>query len=280
MYKVTVLILVSFISVISLVGCAPSQAELLLEKQKNKKIRIAKENAIKEKKRIAKENAIKEKKRLEEEKRALEKKIRTEKYLEAQKYLKLQNDNSSVWVTIDKYKSKYNKTPYETSTEYKHRVDDLNNKIFNKKFLFDYTPKKIAYNPETKSLYVSFEVLYNSSNSIKLAKKNLNLVNFGTTQVYNKNAIVSDIKYGNTAHITKMNRYGNAIGEILVLVKNNCSAKEAKYIQNNWTVRFVTDILNDGKSKKVSFTTLYNIAKTDMIIVYNKGTDKIYKVLY
>jgi len=65
MYKVTVLILVSFISVISLVGCTSSQAELLLEKQKKEKIRITKENAnkqIEEKIRITKENAIKEKK--------------------------------------------------------------------------------------------------------------------------------------------------------------------------------------------------------------------------
>ena len=66
----------------------------------------------------------------------------------------------------------------------------------------------------------------------------------------------------------------------ITLLKGNCSATEAKNIQENWKIKFITKIkFGEVVNKKYLNSKKYYVANTDMIIIYDKNTDEIYKVL-
>ncbi len=249
-------------------GCGPSQEEIRLQKDKIEKVRL-----------------------LELEK---QKKYKIKKYKEAEEYIKKENDNVLIWQTLEENIGKYKKSSYETKVEYDARIKKLDKQLFSKKFLFDYKEKYIGYNPEDKILYlpVSTEPQVGSYyinrvaswNRVALLSVEVPYMALGY-KLSRKYTLLANIKHSNSAvrAFYQNPRYKKGMRYIGLTIKENCSSIEAKYMQDNWSVRFVTKVVGLDKvamKKKKSNIIKYDILKTDMTIVYNKKTNEIYKVFY
>ncbi len=249
---------------LSFSGCVSSQEQLLLKKQQKEKARLEK-------------IAIQQGAKLEKQKA---KALKIKMYKEAKQYLNSNNDNNLIWNLLEQNNDEYKQTAYETNSEYKQRITDLNNKIFNRKFLFDYQPGYVLYNPYKKILWLGF-------NATLKYHQGVGFFNF---MMAGQAKMLYGIEYYLyiTANSNTLKRH--QIREVhagkttvtATIIKKNCSAAEAKNIQENWNVRFVVDI--DVK-KHLNLNRLLGarylpIAKIKMIIVYNEDTNEIYKVLY
>jgi len=252
--------LLGTVLVLGISACGPSQEELLKEKQKKEKIRLAKLQELKE--------------------------IDLQKKTEAQKYLSVQNDNIKIWEKID-YMDKYlNKNIYETKNEYKERINVLHKKVFNKKLIFDYSTDYVIYDAEEKKLYLAIE---SSNNFYKLctaySKQSVQFPGALIREKYvngflykNIRTIRANVPCTNVNEKDIVNIRGKKFSAILI--KENCSPIEAKKIQKNWKIRFITDITylrkrNYGIASYVDYQV-----KANLIIIYDKYTNKIYKVFY
>jgi hypothetical protein len=212
-------------------------------------------------------------------------KLKEEKYKEAEKYLTLKNDNSLIWNIIENNSDKYKKSIYESSATYKKRIKNLNSKLFNRKFIFDYKSDIITYDAETKILYLPFKL--SSPSTMKYFKHDKNLhqieltLKAKKTQIpglMDKKYILSDLPHKNVKVVFYTYKKNKYMG---VIMKENCSPSEAKKIQNSWKIRFITSTNRGLKTVVGSITRVgYKFDKTDMIIVYNKYNNEIYKVLY
>jgi hypothetical protein len=254
--------LLGLLMIIEISGCAPSQEQLLLEKQKKEAQQHKKE---------------------EQQRKAA--KLKEKKYKEAKKYLNMKNDNSLIWDIIENNKVKYKKSIYESSADYKKRIKNLNSKLFNRKFIFDYEPDLITYNVKTKMLYLSFKLSH--PGTIRYIKYDKNLkqieltIQAERTQIpglMDKKYILSDLPHND---LKVVNFTYKKESYMSVMIKENCSPSEAKKIQNSWKIRFITSTNRGLKTVVGSITRVgYKFEKTDMIIVYNKYNNEIYKVLY
>ena len=242
--------LLGLLMIIEISGCAPSQEQLLLEKQK-------------------KEAAAK---------------LKEEKYKEAKKYLNLNNDNSLIWDIIENNKDKFKTTIYESSAEYKNRIKNLNLKLFNRNFIFDYKPDILSYSADSQVLFLPFHMQERGS-QILLAGKNKTDLGYGYSHPTKKYILVhSNLQYNIYSH----SQYDKYKGKeyMSVVFKKKCSGLEAKKIQNSWKIRFVTNIRDNSgrvisqKNKSNLIDSYYGLGKIKMIIVYNKYTKEIYKVFY
>jgi len=248
-------------------ACGPSQAELLKEKQKKEKIRL--------------------------EKLKKEKEIEQRKIEEAKKYLSLKNDNDSIWDNIDYVNKNIDKSIYETKEQYNERIIQLNKKVFGRKFIFDYAPKYKIYDADAKKLYL--EVIYsrahmrnfglNSQNKITLSSKvtgsrYIEGVLMNSTVNLRSNFVYSNTEGFNILKNIRKKPSKNNYRYSAVIIKDSCSPSEAKEIQDNWKIRFVSNIEYRKKQKMGTFHTYFDIVNTEMIIIYNDKTKEIYKVLY
>lgn len=252
---------------LSFSGCAPSQEQLLLKKQQKEKARLEK---------IA----------IQQKAKALEIKI----YKEAEQYLDSSNDNKLIWDLLEQNNNKYKKSPYESDSEYKQRVTNLNAQIVNRKFIFDYQSEYIMYDPNKDILGLVFNVI-NKKKWSKYRRENTYQIYFEMAKqqqmVYRYQGKIALRKYRYiTANSNTLNEKGFQTNkkrtQLSVNIKDNCSAEEAKNIQDNWNIRFIVDIdikeHMDLSTKPLSY--YLPIAKVKMIIIYNKSTNEIYKVIY
>ena len=258
--KQLVKFLVGTVLILGISACGPSQEELLKEKQKEEKIRLAKLQQLKE--------------------------IDLQKKKEAQKYLSAQNDNIKIWEKIN-YMDKYlNKSIYETEKEYKERINVLHEKTFNRKFIFDYSTNSVIYDAEAKKLYLAIE---SSNNFYKLctssSKRSVQFSGALIRETYvngflykNKRTIRANVPCSNVNQKDVVNIRGKKFSAILI--KENCSPIEAKKIQENWKIRFITDIRYLRKKNYGIGSYVDYQAKANLIIVYDKYTNEIYKVFY
>ena len=274
-------------------GCAPSQAELLKEKQKREKLALERakklEKEKKEREKLALERAKKlEKEKQQKEKLALEraKKLEEEKQQRqklATKYLKKKSDNKTIFSLLEKYKKEFKKDTYESKREYAERIKQLNKKIFNREYIFDYVPEYHSYDAETKTLNIVFD--YDSYNPEKrskvfvLTEKLIGVIEALNLSIGSFEYVYGDLPTNGTSYSEQKIDYRTYAKT--TLLKANCSGLEAKEIEKNLGVRFVTKLkFGEVEEVGVSNSIKFYIANTDIVIIYNKKTNEIYKILF
>jgi hypothetical protein len=174
------------------------------------------------------------------------------------------------------------------------RIASLNTQIFDRKFIFDYKSEYIMYDPNNKTLGIIFNISnkkkairthYRREDIYQLYFKMAKQLQWAPKSKYSGETLIKEYRYitanSNTLNTEKFqtNKKRTQLG---VVIKNNCSAENTKNIQQNWNIKFIVDIsvrkhMNLGTQP---WSYSLPIAKIKMIIVYDKKTNEIYKVLY
>lgn len=268
MYKKFILLVSMLFLILSISGCVKSQEQIRIEKE--------------------------HKEQLEKEKIKREEGKREKKYEEARKYLDTSNENDTIYNLFSKINHKFYKDVYETKNEYELRKRKLVDEYFGDTVILDYKPKYTLYNPENNTLYLLIST--NPSGFISVIEKYIgDITLYGVTHKnYRKMTTSLRVYFGQgelfkyMENTSKRNKKLKQTG-LYIKIKDNCSAAEARSIQSNWSVRFITRINTKNlplkklgnESLGLSFLSKNDyIIDTNLIVVYNKNTKEIYKVIY
>jgi len=282
---------------LNFIGCADIE-KAAIEKKEKKKI----ERLKKEKKRIE---------RLKKQEQEY-KKLYTLKLQEAKQYLSI-TDNDKIFSVIDKYfmnKNIYTKSQFETTVEYNKRLDKVKQKILNQKFVFNVHNYKIK---EDKILLYD-KIIYDADHqnlyAVIFLDESLLKVQYNDFSINGRKVFSIESKLPKSFSIKKQ---GSDNMFYFYKLDGKFKKKEAKELIDNLDIKIVTKfkrihtleeiIMKEKANNKAYYLTRIMLKAylkaggrnnekfrailkytfpmdIDMIIVYNKKTNKIYKIFF
>ncbi len=296
-------------------GCADMKEAInkTIQQSSNKNRRTQSfDKYFERKEKEAKEKQIKRLEKIEKEKQDYKKNYQI-KLQEAKQYLTKNSDNNKIFSVIDKYfmdKNIYTKSQFETTVEYNKRLDKVKQKILNQKFIFNihnYEIKeseilhysKIFYDADHQSLYAGIfihenllQVQYNdfSINGRKVFNiegklpKSFSIEKHGVDNVYYVYKLDGKFKKKEAKElvdnldikiVAKFKRI-HTLEEIKMKEKDN---NQAYYLTRIMTRAY----LQAGGRNNERFRAILKYTfpmDIDMVIVYDKRTNKIYKIFF